>query len=414
VTTEVATTSALLGGAGDRLSQSVGGAVTTYTLDLYGGLTQVLGGGASVYLYGLGRIGEEGAAGWLTHLGDALGSVRQLAAGDGEVVLDRSYRPYGGVLESGGSGASAYGFAGEWTDGTGLVFLRARYLDPGVGRFVTLDPVTGSPDQPATLHRYLYAGQDPINRTDPTGLFYCSAPEAGCVRWVLDALEAIQSAGPRGSQLVQSFRAKDQDLKLLQSGLSGCYCVSPYLCSLLPTPADMPGLKVAFTDNFPPFQEEAAMSVWAFPENMIYVKLRYFDPPNKPSGDAILLFAHELVHIEQGNWLAFSILGEVLAYRTQAEFRLGSGALTDEERAAIDVPLPPDNYSWSQWQALSQGLRDWESQFPDYAMDPLFPLWDNPYPEPIGLYPRPQPERPPTPPASVPSPPEPPGTPTPP
>jgi YD repeat-containing protein len=52
-------------GAGDRLSQSVGGEVTTYTLDLYGGLTQVLRDGASVYLYGLGRIGEEGAAGWL-------------------------------------------------------------------------------------------------------------------------------------------------------------------------------------------------------------------------------------------------------------------------------------------------------------------------------------------------------------
>jgi hypothetical protein len=41
--------------------------------------------GASVYLYGLGRIGEERAAGWVHHLGDALGSVRQLADGDGAV-----------------------------------------------------------------------------------------------------------------------------------------------------------------------------------------------------------------------------------------------------------------------------------------------------------------------------------------
>ena len=132
--TEVATTSILPGGAGDRLSQSVDGAVTTYTLDLYGGLTQVLGDGASVYLYGLGRIGEEGAAGWVYHLDDALGSVRQLADGDGEVVLDRSYRPYGGVLESGGSGGSAYGFAGEWTDGTGLVFSLWRPMGCPVSR----------------------------------------------------------------------------------------------------------------------------------------------------------------------------------------------------------------------------------------------------------------------------------------
>jgi RHS repeat-associated protein len=160
----------LLGGAGDRLSQSVGGEVTTYTLDLYGGLTQVLGDGASVYLYGLGRIGEEGAAGWLTHLGDALGSVRQLADADGEVVEDRSYRPYGGVLDSGGSGGSAYGFAGEWTDGTGLVFLRARYMDPRVGRFVTRDMWPGSVLRPVTFSGYLYADGDPFNRVDPTGL----------------------------------------------------------------------------------------------------------------------------------------------------------------------------------------------------------------------------------------------------
>jgi RHS repeat-associated protein len=137
------------------------------------GRTQVLGDGASVYLYGLARIGEEGAAGWLYHLGDALGSVRQLADGDGEVALDRSYRPYGGVLEgggSGGSGGSAYGFAGEWTDGTGLVFLRARYMDPGVGRLLTMDPRSGIASYPRTLHRYMYGDSDPINKVDPSGL----------------------------------------------------------------------------------------------------------------------------------------------------------------------------------------------------------------------------------------------------
>jgi RHS repeat-associated protein len=165
---------------GDRLSQSVGGAVTTYTLDLYGGLTQVLGDGASLYRYGLGRIGEEGAAGWLTHLGDALGSVRQLAAGDGEVVLDRSYRPYGGVLESGGSGASAYGFAGEWTDGTGLVFLRARYMDPRVGRFATRDRLSGSLMLPTTQNLYLYGLSNPVRHTDPSG--YCIVQYSGEVR----------------------------------------------------------------------------------------------------------------------------------------------------------------------------------------------------------------------------------------
>jgi RHS repeat-associated protein len=198
------------------------GAVRTYTLDLYGGLTQVLGDGASVYLYGLGRIGEEGAAGWVTHLGDALGSVRQLADGDGEAVLDRSYRPYGGVLESGGSGGSAYGFAGEWTDGTGLVFLRARYLDPGVGRFVAQDSWKGSPGQSMTLNGYLYADGNPVNRIDPSGL--CAvAGTTDCQRFVSEVrclIEGLRDARECNGWL-RIDREENQVLDLLAWYYSG-------------------------------------------------------------------------------------------------------------------------------------------------------------------------------------------------
>jgi hypothetical protein len=55
----------------------VNSVTTTYTLDLHSGLTQVLEVGTNNYLYGYGRIGEEQANGFVLHLGDALGSVRQ-------------------------------------------------------------------------------------------------------------------------------------------------------------------------------------------------------------------------------------------------------------------------------------------------------------------------------------------------
>lgn len=48
-------------GLGDRLSQTVSGVTTNYTLDLAAGLTQVLADGTSTYLYGLGWVGERGA-----------------------------------------------------------------------------------------------------------------------------------------------------------------------------------------------------------------------------------------------------------------------------------------------------------------------------------------------------------------
>ena len=70
-------------GLGDRLQQTVNGASEKYTLDLVAGLTQVLGDGTNLYLYGIGRIGQEGAGDWQYHLGDALGSVRQVTGCSG-------------------------------------------------------------------------------------------------------------------------------------------------------------------------------------------------------------------------------------------------------------------------------------------------------------------------------------------
>ena len=67
-------------GLGDRVVRDVTGPHFTYTLDLEAGLTQVLSYGTNAYLYGVGRIGEEQPGGWQYHIGDALGSVRQVVS----------------------------------------------------------------------------------------------------------------------------------------------------------------------------------------------------------------------------------------------------------------------------------------------------------------------------------------------
>jgi RHS repeat-associated protein len=50
-----------------------------------------------------------------------------------------------------------------------LYYLRARYYNPATGRFLSRDPYDGDAKIPATLHKYLYAGGDPVNLKDPTG-----------------------------------------------------------------------------------------------------------------------------------------------------------------------------------------------------------------------------------------------------
>ena len=45
----------------------------------------------------------------------------------------------------------------------------ARYYNPSTGRFLSRDPLDGDPTDPQSLHKYLYAGGDPVNRIDPSG-----------------------------------------------------------------------------------------------------------------------------------------------------------------------------------------------------------------------------------------------------
>jgi len=57
----------------------------------------------------------------------------------------------------------------QYDSDRGLYYLRARYYNPTTGRFMSRDPEDGSPRDPKTLHKYLYAGGDPVNGWDPTG-----------------------------------------------------------------------------------------------------------------------------------------------------------------------------------------------------------------------------------------------------
>jgi RHS repeat-associated protein len=45
----------------------------------------------------------------------------------------------------------------------------ARYYNPATGRFLSRDPEDGIVTDPKTLHKYTYAGGDPVNMKDPTG-----------------------------------------------------------------------------------------------------------------------------------------------------------------------------------------------------------------------------------------------------
>jgi RHS repeat-associated protein len=85
------------------------------------------------------------------------------------------YDAFGQVQKEMGHVDNDFQFTGEQMDDeTGLMYLRARYYDPEVGRFVTRDPMPGLILSPKTLNRYTYVGNNPINFVDPSGLWEIS------------------------------------------------------------------------------------------------------------------------------------------------------------------------------------------------------------------------------------------------
>ncbi len=66
--------------------------------------------------------------------------------------------------------ANPFGFTGhEYDSETGLYYMKGRYYDPEVGRFLTPDPAVGSLARPMTLHPYIYAMANPTVYIDPDG-----------------------------------------------------------------------------------------------------------------------------------------------------------------------------------------------------------------------------------------------------
>jgi RHS repeat-associated protein len=87
-----------------------------------------------------------------------------------------TYDAFGVLLASTGATPNVYLYTGEQLDpNVGFYYLRARYYDAAIGRFITIDPRQGNIFEPVSLHRYLYGGANPVNNRDPSGLD-CGSP----------------------------------------------------------------------------------------------------------------------------------------------------------------------------------------------------------------------------------------------
>ncbi len=99
-------------------------------------------------------------------LTDNLGTVRDIVNQQGHAVAGGHYQYTAfGQLLAGDTALTRYLYTGREFDATtGLQYNRARWYDPHSGRFLSEDPIKDGNNW------YAYAGSNPTNGTDPSGL----------------------------------------------------------------------------------------------------------------------------------------------------------------------------------------------------------------------------------------------------
>jgi RHS repeat-associated protein len=141
--------------------------------------------------------------------GSVTGLVREGALGAAAIVARYGYDAFGNLLpdESFDQIGNNVRHAGRLFDPeTGLYYNRARYYDPEVGRFISEDPIglSGGPNQ------YVYAGNDPINHTDPSGLDECVKFSDGKV--LCPSIEVVAQGTPPANNPWSLWLANEGDM----------------------------------------------------------------------------------------------------------------------------------------------------------------------------------------------------------
>ena len=149
------------------------------------------------YHYAYGPLSVTDSAGTRFIGTDALGSPTDLTTTTGTVAAAHQYDAWGQYRN--GTAPSAeepkLGYTGHQYDPeTGLVYARARYYDPEIGIFISRDTYEGELEDGPSLHRFMYAWDNPLRYWDSTGL--CTEGEdEGCEIGVFQAIGAtIESA----------------------------------------------------------------------------------------------------------------------------------------------------------------------------------------------------------------------------
>jgi RHS repeat-associated protein len=187
---------------GVRVSSKTSGVETRYLVDSNRPHASVVleynpnGTTITEYTYGLNLIAQERGGVKSFYHADGLGSTRFLTDIGGNITDAYVYDAYGNTLSSSGTTVNNYLYTGEQFDqNLGEYYLRARYYNPSQGRFTGRDPFEGMLEEPLSLNKYGYVHGNPINNTDPSGMFIGGLLDSLSAQQELIRQDAARSSG---------------------------------------------------------------------------------------------------------------------------------------------------------------------------------------------------------------------------
>ena len=125
------------------------------------------------YFYGNGLTAQDNGKDYFVYHFNNVGSTMAVSDAGGSVVETYHYTPYGELIDGEYREDIAFLYNGQYgvtTDGNGLYYMRARYYNVEIKRFINQDVLLGVLERISSLNRYAYVEGNPISYLDPFGL----------------------------------------------------------------------------------------------------------------------------------------------------------------------------------------------------------------------------------------------------